>query len=93
MGQQIIRQPDGKFAIFSSTSDVGCIIVYDADADEIVEWFAEQAAKSARVQATRALEHVAAGEPDKTYHQFALTWEEVLKLDREHDGTAWKSFS
>lgn len=86
MGYQIIRQPDGEYAVFSSITDT--IIVYDATAEEIVEWFAEAAADDARRSVRRLLGHVAAGEPRKAYHQFAMTWDEALALDRAHGGDA-----
>lgn len=90
MGNQIIRQPDGHYAVFSSVTDT--IIIYDATGDEIVDWFAEQAAERARRNAKRLLEHVADGEPRRAYHQFAMTWDEALAEDREHHGDAWKYF-
>ena len=86
MGNQIIKQPDGRFAIFSSITDT--IIVWDATADEIVEYFAEQAAERAREDVRRKIEHVAAGEPRRAYFQFAMTWEEALATDREFGGDA-----
>lgn len=84
MGRQIIRQPSGLFAVFSSVTDT--IILCDATEDEVVEWFAEEAAEDARQNARRKIEHVAAGEPRRAYSQFAMTWDEALKKDREHGG-------
>jgi hypothetical protein len=86
MGNQIIRQPGGHFAIFDSGP--GTIIVWDATADEIVEWFAERAAEKARADARRDIMHVAAGNPREVYFQFAMTWEEALAEDRQHGGKA-----
>ena len=82
MGQQIIRQPDGLLAVFSSITD--SFIVVDATPDELVEWRAEAAAEKAREQTRRELEHVLAGNPRKVYFQFAKTWEEAAESDREH---------
>ncbi|MGR6922588.1 hypothetical protein ACU635_50755 [[Actinomadura] parvosata] len=90
MGNQIIRQPDGKYAIFSSYTDT--IIFWDATEDEIVEHFAERAAEAARRDVRRAIGHVAASEPRKAYFQFAMTWEKALAQDRKHRGDAWKEF-
>lgn len=90
MGNQIIRQPSGTFAIFSSVTDT--VIVWDATEDEIVEHFAERAAERAREDARRLIGHVAAGEPRRAYFQFAMTWEEALAKDRKHGGTAWEEF-
>jgi hypothetical protein len=89
MGYQILKQPDTdppQFAIFSSFTDT--VIIWDATDEEIVEWFAEAAAERARSDARRAVAHVAAGDPRRVYHQFAMTWAEALEMDREHGGTA-----
>ncbi len=87
MGNQIIRQPSGKYAIFCTNTDT--VIVWDADEGEIVDWFAERAAEDARRTAGILIGHVTAGTPEKAYYQFAMTWDEALRQDREHGGTAW----
>jgi hypothetical protein len=94
MGYQILKQPDTdppKFAVFSSFTDT--IVIWDATDEEIVEWFAEVAANRAREDARRAVGHVAAGEPNRVYHQFAMTWAEALENDRERGGTAHKELT
>ena len=88
MGQQIIKQPNGLYAVFSTNTDT--ITVWDATEDELVEHFTEQAAEDARQAVRRKLRHVAADEPRKAYHQFAMTWDEALVHDREHGGEAWR---
>lgn len=90
MGSQIIKQPDGRFAIFSTFTDT--IHVYNATADEIVEHFAEQAAERERLVARKLVEHVAAGNAREAYYQFTMTWEEALADDREHGGDVWAVF-
>lgn len=84
MGQQIIQQPDGKLAVFSTVVDA--FIVVDATPEEIVEWRAEEAAERAREQTRRELDKVLAGDSRGAYFQFAKTWEEAAELDREHGG-------
>lgn len=86
MGNQIIRQPSGTFAIFSTVT--GTIVAWDASESDIVAWFTERDASEWEVRA--ALTHVAAGAPEKIYAQFAMTWEEALAEDRRHGGTAWR---
>lgn len=86
MGYQIIRQPNDLFAIFSSYTNT--IIVYDGTEDEIVEWFADEAAERAREGIRRTIGFVAAGEPRRAYFQFAMTWEEALKEHYERGGKA-----
>lgn len=84
MGQQIIKQPDGKLAVFSSIVDA--FIVVDATPEEILDWRAEQAAADARRATQRELDAVLADDPRRVYFQFARTWEEAARLDREHGG-------
>jgi|SRR6185369_1766243 len=91
MGQQIIKQPDGLFAVFSSITDT--IHLYDATADEVVDYFVEQQAESTRRQVGAVLGHVAAGEPRKAYYQFVKTWAEALAADEAHGGDAWRELA
>lgn len=86
MGQQIIKQPNGLFAMFSSSTDT--IVAWDATAEEIVEWFADQAAEDARRRVRVLLSDVGRGEARRAYHQFAMTWEQALEADRAHGGDA-----
>lgn len=80
MGQQIIRQPDGKFAIFSSIVDG--FLITDASEEEILRWRAEEAANHAREQTFLELERVKF--QDKPYHQFTLTWDEAYATDQRN---------
>jgi hypothetical protein len=90
MGNQIIKQPDGHFAVFNTNTDT--IIMWDATADEIVDWFVEREAEETRKRVTRLVEKVAAGEARQAYFQFTMTWDEALRQDREHDGEVWTQF-
>lgn len=90
MGNQIIRQPDGLFAVFSHNTDT--IAIWDASAVEVVDHFADLAAEDARRAVREKLRHVVAGEQRKAYHQFAMTWDEALISDCEHGGDAWEHF-
>jgi adenylate kinase len=84
MGQQIIKQPDGLLAVFSSIVDA--FIVVDATPEEILDWRAEEAAAKERERTQRELDAVLADDPRKVYYQFAKTWEEAAEMDREHGG-------
>lgn len=90
MGQQIIKQPDGRFAIFSTITDT--VIFYDATADEVVEYFADRARSTAVEQARRLVSLVDEGKYWSAYHQLARTWDEALQDDRKHGGEAWAVF-
>lgn len=91
MGQQVIKQPDGRFAIFSTNTDT--INVWDATAEEIVEHFVDQAAADARRRATDIMEKVAGDRAREVYAQFTMTWREALRDDRKHDGEVHKLFT
>lgn len=84
MGQQIIKQPDGRLAVFSSITDT--LIVVDATPEELVEWRAEEAAQEARDRTERELDKVLSGGPKEAYGRRALTWEEAAQVNREHGG-------
>jgi hypothetical protein len=82
MGQQIIKQPDGKLAVFSSIVDA--FVVVDATPEEILDWRAEEAAKEARRQTQRELDAVLADDPRRVYFQFVRSWEEASEMDRKN---------
>ncbi|MFD3520426.1 hypothetical protein [Streptomyces sp. NPDC058653] len=84
MGQQIIKQPDGKLAVFSTITDT--FIVVDATPEELVEWRAEEAAERAREHTLRELGKVLNGDPRSACFQFAMTYEEAVEKDRQSDG-------
>lgn len=76
MGEQIIVQPDGKLCVYSSNVDA--ITLYDATDEEILDWYAERAARDARGHITAVLGHVRAGDTRAAYHQFAKTFDEAV---------------
>ena len=90
MGQQVIKQPDGRFAVFSTNTDT--ITVWDATAEEIVQHFVDQAAKDARRHATETVRKVGDGRARAVYHQFTMSWAEALEKDRDHDGEVHRHF-
>jgi hypothetical protein len=84
MGQQVIKQPDGLYAIFSSITDTW--IVYDATRKEISNYFARQAADDARHQVDRIFARLDTNPAAAAYYQFTLTFEEANAMSVEHDG-------
>lgn len=84
MGQQIIKQPDGRLAVFSSIVDA--FIVVDATPEEILDWRAKEAAAKERERTQRELDAVLADDPRRVYFQFTRTWEEASEMDRENGG-------
>lgn len=84
MGHQIIKQPDGRLAIFSSGVDTW--IMKDAEPGAVEDYYAMRAAEDARRSARETISHVLAGEPQKVYYQFTMTFEEADAIARETDG-------
>ncbi len=82
MGSQIIQQPNGLFAVWSSITDYFDII--DATPEEIVEeWLEEKRAEYA-VSVARTIEMLKAG--GKPSHQFTKTFDECIATIREIHG-------
>lgn len=59
MGRALIRQPDGRYALFSSGTDRW--IAWDLTREQYIERRVEEAAREAREDATRLLDDVDAG--------------------------------
>lgn len=83
MGQQIIRQPDGKLAVFSSVTDT--FVVVDATPEEIIEWRAEAGAEEARERTRAELARVLDEGNARPYYQFTLSWDEAAEMDRKNN--------
>lgn len=86
MGHQIIKQPDGRLAVFSSVVDDW--IITDATQRELEDYYAEEAAEKARKVTRRICEAVLAGNARKVYYQFAISFEEADALAKERLGAA-----
>lgn len=84
MGHQIIKQPDGRLAVFSGFTDT--FVLMDATPTEVVDWFGESAAEAERERTRTVLGHVLADNPRAAYFQFARTWEEACQLNQDHGG-------
>lgn len=80
MGHQIIKQPDGKLAVFSSFIDDW--IIQDATPEELLDYYAEKAAKDARTSTQQVLDAVLADRPRDVYYRSAMTFEEAEELRR-----------
>lgn len=75
MGQQIIRQPDGRYAVWSTI--VEDFLLRDATQAQLVEWFIEDR----RVEVVREVGRVvtALEKGEKPYYQFTMTWAEAVR--------------
>jgi hypothetical protein len=75
MGHQIIKQPDGRLAVFSSVVDDW--IIRDATQQELEDYYAGEAATKARKDTRRVCEAVLAGNARSVYYQFAMSFAEA----------------
>lgn len=87
MGSQIIKQPNGKYAVFSSIVDD--FMFYDATPEDVIGYFVEQEAKSIKNLVTLIIDGLTKGE--KPYHQFTMTWPEALDWAKQVHGDKWKA--
>lgn len=82
MGRQIIKQPNGKYCIFSSIVDN--FTYYDMTEDEIVELWANEEREQIAKRVKENIEKLEPGE--KPYYQFTQRYEEYLALIEEIHG-------
>lgn len=83
MGHQIIKQPDGLFAVFSTYSDSW--IVWDASPEELSDYYAERAEADARENTARLLALIEEN-PRLAYYQFTMTFAAANESSVAHDG-------
>lgn len=81
MGWQIVKQPDGKYAIWSTGCDA--FVATDGTAEEIAGEFARVAAEEARTRARERIAVLDAG--GRPYLQFTLSYEECLERIAERE--------
>ena len=84
MGHQIIRQPDGLYAVFSTGTDTW--IKADATREDLIEWYAERAAKDAREGPPCGCWTTWTRIRAIAYYQFTMTFEEANAESVEHGG-------
>ena len=74
MGNQIIKQPDGNYAVWSSVVDA--FVLIDATPEEIIEELTEE--KRARITKDVYSIIEALDEGAKPYYQFTLSWQDAI---------------
>jgi len=79
MGHQIIKQPNGKFAIWSTIIDD--FISMDNTPENLIQYYIEASKKEIRERITETINTLESG--GKPYYQFTMTWEEALRLRDE----------
>lgn len=86
MGYQVIKQPDGKLAVWSSITEGWCAC--DLSAEDAVEFLVEIATGRARRSAHDAVAHIVADEPGTAYFQFAMSYDEAEFAARDGEKLA-----
>lgn len=84
MGRQIVKQPNGKYCLFSSVVD--SVTYYNMSAEEIVEVWTEEAKKEYERKVKEVIEQLEAG--GKPYYQFTKTFDECIQTIKEVHGEA-----
>jgi len=80
MGKQIIKQPNGKFALWSTIIDH--FICYDCTEEDLVKFQLQDYEKKIREDMHSRIEILNKGE--QAYHQFTISWEEALDLMKDN---------
>lgn len=78
MPEQILKQPNGKYALWTSVVDD--FIAYDCTRQEIIRLYARRAASRAREDIKYILESIDKGE--KPYGEFTESWKQLLRTRR-----------
>lgn len=84
MSRQIIKKPDGKYAIWSTIVDD--FIIDDTSKKELKNFLFVEMVKRHKKELNEILKHIDAGEPQKVYYQFAMTYDEAVKTRNEIHG-------
>lgn len=82
MARQIIKQPDGRYAVWSTIVDD--FVAVNVDRDEIIEMFVEGERQRIIQSVDETLEHIAAGRP--AYYQFTKSFDDCVALIRANHG-------
>jgi len=82
MGQQIIKQPNGKYAVWSSVVDN--FIIVDATPEEIIEYRVADSREEITDRVNNTIEKLERGE--KPSFQFTKSWEEAVEIIEDLHG-------
>lgn len=87
MGRQIVKQPNGQYAVFSSIVDD--FVLVDATPEEIIEEYVANQRRSIEQDVREVIEKLESGQ--KPYYQFTRTFEECVQVIRDLHGTETES--
>ncbi len=75
MARQIIKQPDGKYAVWSTIVDN--FILIDATPEEIIDIWAEEEKERIEIKVLQVVKEL--NENGKPYHQFTKSWDDAIE--------------
>lgn len=82
MGRQIIKQPNDKYAVWSSIVDD--FIIIDATPNEIIKCHIEEAKETIKEQVLSEIEKLR--KKEKPNYQFTLSFNDAIELIKENHG-------
>lgn len=78
MGRQIIKQPNGLYAVYSSNVDH--FLIYDATPEDIIEDWVREAREDIERGVWSVVQDIERG--GKPYHQFTRSFDEAVEWTR-----------
>lgn len=82
MPKQIVKQPNGLYALWSTVVDD--FVCVDATAEEIVAEFVEESTRQIQANVSRVIASLETG--GKPYHQFTRSFDECVAEIKERHG-------
>lgn len=82
MSHQIIKQPDGLLAVFST--ELEAFIATDATPQELGDWYADQVAAEARKRTQWLISRLNELGAQEVYGRRAYNWSEAARLHQQH---------
>ena len=80
MTQQIIKQPNGLYALFCTMSET--FVMQDATPQQIIDYKCKSYREEVTYEVDRIINKIEKG--NKPYCQFTLTWKKAYALHKKH---------
>jgi len=82
MSYQIIKQPNGKYCVFSTI--VNNTIIYNCTKNEVIEIYLSMEKERVKTELKRIFEKL--NKKEKPYYQFTISFEEMIKVIKKEHG-------
>lgn len=82
MGWQVIKQPNGKYCIWSSVVDN--IVYYNGTREETINAFIKAEAETIQKRVEKIIDSIDSG--GQPYHQFSKTFDDAIEAIKEYHG-------